>query len=74
MTLPKGSCQLLSSLAVRHFCMLIFVSETTRPIRNKLGRNDHWLILYKVYVFPNRKSTIDKMTQGVIKFLWNAAF
>ena len=34
-----------------------FFSETTRTIETKLPRNDHWKVLYKVYVFyVDRKS------------------
>ena len=34
-----------------------FFSETTRTIETKLPRNDHWKVLYKVFVFyADRKS------------------
>jgi hypothetical protein len=34
-----------------------FFSETTRTIETKLPRNDHWKVLYKLYVFyADRKS------------------
>jgi hypothetical protein len=34
-----------------------FFSETTRTIETKLPRNDHWKVLYKVYVlYADRKS------------------
>jgi hypothetical protein len=34
-----------------------FFSETTRTVETKLPRNDHWKVLYKVYVFyADRKS------------------
>jgi hypothetical protein len=29
-----------------------FFSETTLTIETKLPRNDHWKVLYKIYVFP----------------------
>ena len=36
-----------------------FFSEATRTVETKLPRNDHWKILYKVYVFyADRKSKI----------------
>jgi hypothetical protein len=28
-----------------------FFSETTRTVETKLPRNDHWKVLYKLYVF-----------------------
>jgi hypothetical protein len=28
-----------------------FFSETTRTVETKLPRNDHWKVLYKMYVF-----------------------
>ena len=34
-----------------------FFSETTWTIETKLPRNDHWKVLYKIYVFyADRKS------------------
>ena len=30
---------------------IIFLSETTGPIGTKLGRNGHWMVLWKVCVF-----------------------
>ena len=34
-----------------------FFSETTRTVETKLPRNDHWMVLYKFYVFyADRKS------------------
>jgi hypothetical protein len=34
-----------------------FFSETTLTIETKLPRNDHWKVLYKIYVFyADRKS------------------
>jgi hypothetical protein len=34
-----------------------FFSETTRTVETKLPRNDHWKVLYKLYVFyADRKS------------------
>jgi hypothetical protein len=34
-----------------------FFSETTRTVETKLTRNDHWKVLYKIYVFyADRKS------------------
>ena len=53
--LAKGSCEVLSSFCV-HF-------ETTEPTWTYLGRNVHWIVLYKLYVlFFIRKST--KETKG----------
>jgi hypothetical protein len=41
------------------FHIFIFFSETTWTIETKLPRNDHWKVLYKVYVFyVDRKSKI----------------
>jgi hypothetical protein len=38
-------------------CFLIISSETTWTIETKLPRNDHWKVLYKIYVFyVDRKS------------------
>jgi hypothetical protein len=37
--------------------LISFFSETTWTIETKLPRNDHWKVLYKVYVFyDDRKS------------------
>ena len=34
-----------------------FFSETTRTVETKLHRNDHWKVLYNIYVFyADRKS------------------
>jgi hypothetical protein len=34
-----------------------FFSEITRTVETKLPRNDHWKVLYKIYVFyADRKS------------------
>ena len=34
-----------------------FFSETTRTVETKLPRNDHWKVLYKLYIFyADRKS------------------
>ena len=34
-----------------------FFSETTKTVKTKLPRNDHWKVLYKLYVFhADRKS------------------
>jgi hypothetical protein len=38
-------------------CSNAFFSETTNMIKAKLPLNDHWKVLYKVYVFyADRKS------------------
>jgi len=42
-----------------NFYILIFISETTGPIRTKLSRNVDWMVLYKKN-FPNLKSTTGK--------------
>jgi hypothetical protein len=36
-----------------------FFSETTRTIETKLPRNDHWKVLYKVFVFLCRSEIQD---------------
>jgi hypothetical protein len=33
-----------------------FFSETTWAIETKLPRNDHWKVLYKVFIYADRKS------------------
>ena len=40
-------------------CILIFFSETTGPIKTKIGRNVHWMFFCKEYVFlyHEQKST-----------------
>jgi hypothetical protein len=38
----------------------MFFSETNRTVETKLPRNDHWKVLYKLYVFyADRKSKKD---------------
>ena len=57
-----------------------FFSETTRTIETKLTRNDHWKVLYKVYVFyADRKfkmaaTTIHRLTLDPIGKCSNAFF
>jgi hypothetical protein len=34
-----------------------FFSETTRAVETKLPRNDHWKVLYKLYVFYADRGT-----------------
>ena len=36
-----------------------FFSEATRTIETKLPRNDHWKVLYKIYVFLCRSKIQD---------------
>jgi hypothetical protein len=43
--------------AFEHFPIGCFFSETTWTVETKLPRNDHWKVLYKLYVFyADRKS------------------
>lgn len=39
-----------------NFYIFIFFSETVWPIGTKLGRNDHWMVLYKM-LFVDQKYT-----------------
>jgi hypothetical protein len=49
-----------------------FLSETTWTIKTKLPRNDHWKVLYKIYVFyVDRKS---KMAATAIHSIKNFKF
>jgi hypothetical protein len=47
--LAKGPCEVLSLLCVRHiwqlaFSISIYFSQTSGPIRTKLGRNVSWVV------------------------------
>jgi hypothetical protein len=43
--------------------IFIFFSETTKQIWTKLGRNVHWVVIYKIFVFgADRKSLTDGRT------------
>jgi hypothetical protein len=57
-----------------------FFFETTRTVETKLPRNDHWKVLYKLYVFyADRKSkmaataihrlTLDPMGKCILNFI-----
>ena len=51
-----------STLSSVNFYILIFFSETTRPIKTKLGRNVQWMVPYKVYIV-----FVDRSTQQILK-------
>jgi hypothetical protein len=73
-----------------HYCSYIgpygknvsksFFSETTWTVETKLPRNDHWKVLYKIYVFyADRKSkmaatAINKLTLDPMGKYSNAFF
>jgi hypothetical protein len=45
-----------------------FFSETTWTIETKLPRNDHWKVLYKIYVlYANQKSKMAATTGSNVK-------
>jgi hypothetical protein len=52
---PKGHvryCHHLESVVIVHKLLhFIFFSESTGPIRTKFGRNVHWIVPTKIYVF-----------------------
>jgi hypothetical protein len=46
-----------------------FLSETTLTIETKLPRNDHWKVLYKIYVvYADRKSKMAATAIGYLGF------
>ena len=48
------------------FHIFIFFSETTKQIWIKLGRNDHWMVIYKICVFgADRKSNMAARAHNV---------
>ena len=60
-----GLASLSSSV---NFYILISFSETTRPIGTKLGRDAHWMVPNKVYVFVvDQKYTIETKVPKVSK-------
>ena len=51
---PKGLVRAIATTQCplsTKFYILIFFSQTTGPIETKLGRNFHWMVPFKVYVF-----------------------
>jgi hypothetical protein len=69
---------LLDLLSV-NFYILIFFSETTGPIRTKLGRNVHWMNLKKLRIFflgggvmigsTQKKKEAQKYQKGCLFFI-----
>lgn len=39
------------------FCISILISETTVWIRTKFGRNVHWMVINKVFIFHQKSTT-----------------
>ena len=71
---PKGHaryCHHLASVIIVHKLVhFIFFSESesTGPIGTKLGRNVHWIVPMKIYVFfVGQKDTTETRLNGVKK-------
>jgi hypothetical protein len=48
------------------FHIFIFFSETSKQILTKLGRNVHWMVIYKIFVFGvDRKSNMAARAHNV---------
>jgi hypothetical protein len=52
-------CHHFAYVVISKLLLLIFFSETTGPIKTKIGRNVHWMFFCKEYVFlyHDQKST-----------------
>ena len=54
------------TLDLWEFHIFIFFSETTKQIWTKLGRNVHWMVIYKIFVFgADRKSNMAARAHNV---------